>query len=64
MPWPCRRGYIFVHEPIAGNKAEQERRILARLAEERVDLVVLARYMQILTGDFVAAYPNRIINIH
>lgn len=63
-PEISRRGYTFVHEPIAGNKAEQERRILARLAEERVDLVVLARYMQILTGAFVAAYPNRVINIH
>jgi formyltetrahydrofolate deformylase len=63
-PEISRRGYTFVHEPIAGNKVEQERRILARLAEERVDLVVLARYMQILTGAFVAAHPNRIINIH
>jgi formyltetrahydrofolate deformylase len=63
-PEISRRGYTFVHEPIAGNKAEQERHILARLTQERVDLVILARYMQILTGNFVAAYPNRIINIH
>lgn len=63
-PELTRRGYDFVHEPIAGNKVEQEQRILARLAEARVDLVILARYMQILTGAFVAAYPNRVINIH
>jgi formyltetrahydrofolate deformylase len=34
------------------------------LREHNVDLVVLARYMQILSPDFVAAFPNRIINIH
>lgn len=60
-----RRGYTFAHEPIVGgDKADQERRLLARLAEARVDLVVLARYMQILTPAVVDAYPERIINIH
>jgi len=34
------------------------------LAENGVDLVVLARYMRILSPAFVAAYPHRIINIH
>jgi formyltetrahydrofolate deformylase len=29
-----------------------------------VELVILARYMQVLSADFIAAYPNRIINIH
>ena len=33
-------------------------------AEGKTDLVVLARYMQVLTGDFIRYYPNRIINIH
>jgi formyltetrahydrofolate deformylase len=46
------------------NKAEQEARELALLAEERIDLVVLARYMQILSGAFVERLPGRIINIH
>jgi len=60
-----RRGYRFIHEAIAGgNKADQEARILRHLAEAKVDLVILARYMQILSADFVAAYPERIINIH
>ncbi len=45
-------------------KAKQEERILEQLAEQRIDLVVLARYMQILGEGFVAQYPNRIINIH
>jgi formyltetrahydrofolate deformylase len=45
-------------------KAEQEQRQLELLAEHGVDLVVLARYMQILSADFVERYPNRILNIH
>jgi formyltetrahydrofolate deformylase len=48
----------------AASKAAQEERELALLADLRVDLVVLARYMQVLTPEFVARYPNRIINIH
>jgi formyltetrahydrofolate deformylase len=46
------------------NKAEQEARELALLEAERIDLVVLARYMQILSGAFVDRLPGRIINIH
>src|SRR5262245_52426499 len=46
------------------NKAEQEARELKLLESERIDLVVLARYMQILSGDFVARTAGRIINIH
>ncbi len=45
-------------------KAEQERKELDLLAQERIDLVVLARYMQVLTGEFIGAYSERIINIH
>jgi formyltetrahydrofolate deformylase len=48
----------------AETKAQQEQNIIAKLAEERIDLVVLARYMQIVGPEFVACYPNRIINIH
>lgn len=46
------------------NKAAQEAAQLALLKEHKVDLVVLARYMQILSADFVAQYPNQVINIH
>jgi formyltetrahydrofolate deformylase len=60
-----RRGYRFLAEPIVGgDKKEQEARILRNLADARVDLIILARYMQILSPEFVAAYPERIINIH
>lgn len=45
-------------------RADGERRMLEILAEHRIDFVVLARYMRILSGDFVGHYPNRIINIH
>jgi formyltetrahydrofolate deformylase len=44
-------------------RAEAEREMLT-LLEGRVELVVLARYMQIVSGEFVARFPNRIINIH
>ncbi|HOL95678.1 MAG TPA: formyltetrahydrofolate deformylase [bacterium] len=47
----------------AESKEEDERRIL-ELLEGKADLIVLARYMQILTPQFIARYPNVIINIH
>ncbi|QSR84917.1 formyltetrahydrofolate deformylase [Methylacidimicrobium sp. B4] len=47
-----------------GGKEEAESRQLALLEEHRIDLVVLARYMQILSPTMVARFPNRIINIH
>jgi formyltetrahydrofolate deformylase len=53
-----------VFEITQQNKAAQEARELALLERERIDLVVLARYMQILSGAFVERYPARIINIH
>ncbi len=46
------------------NRSEVEEAQLELLASRRIDFVVLARYMQILSGRFVQAYPNRIINIH
>jgi formyltetrahydrofolate deformylase len=45
-------------------KAEQEGKVLDLLFEHGVDVVVLARYMQILSPKFVDAYPSGIINIH
>jgi formyltetrahydrofolate deformylase len=51
--------------PVTGeNKAVQEARELELLERNRIDLVVLARYMQVLSPAFVAHFPNRIINIH
>jgi len=55
----------FHHLPVTKEtKAEQESAMLDLLSEHGVDLVVLARYMQILTPKFVEAHPDRIINIH
>lgn len=58
-------GVPYVHLPVtADTKTAQERQVLETLAQYRVDLVVLARYMQILSPTLVDAYPSRIINIH
>ncbi len=46
------------------NKAEAEAQQFALFDAHQVDLIVLARYMQILSPDFVRRYPQRIINIH
>jgi len=45
-------------------KNEQEPRLLELVEEQRIDLIVLARYMQVLSEVFVRQYANRIINIH
>jgi formyltetrahydrofolate deformylase len=58
-------GVAFHHLPVTPEtKPEQEEAILGLLEAARIDLVVLARYMQVLTPGFVARYPERIINIH
>jgi formyltetrahydrofolate deformylase len=58
-------GMKFFHFPVTpDNKDSQEDRQLVLLKELKVDLVVLARYMQILSGKFIGQYVNRIINIH
>jgi formyltetrahydrofolate deformylase len=58
-------GIAFHELPITPEtKQAQEARQLELLSDHRVDLIVLARYMQILTEDFVKQYPTRIINIH
>jgi formyltetrahydrofolate deformylase len=46
------------------NKAQAEAAQLALMREHKIDLIVLARYMQILSPEFIAAFPQRIINIH
>jgi len=46
------------------NKKEQEEKELALLKEKQTDFIVLARYMQVLTDDFIKQYPENIINIH
>lgn len=46
------------------NKDKIESEQIALLNDKNIDFVVLARYMQILTDNFIEAYPNKIINIH
>lgn len=65
QPAAERLGADFVHLPISReNREEQERRQLELLQEYRIDFIVLARYMQVLSDEFISHYPNRIINIH
>ncbi|HZA48142.1 MAG TPA: formyltetrahydrofolate deformylase [Nitrososphaera sp.] len=52
------------HAVVHKDQAEAENRILQLIEQYNVDLIVLARYMRILTPNFVWRYPNRIINIH
>ncbi|MFH0938001.1 MAG: formyltetrahydrofolate deformylase [Planctomycetota bacterium] len=55
----------FHYVPVtSANRATAEQQQLELLAEYRVDIVALARYMQILSPQFIAQYPYRIINIH
>jgi formyltetrahydrofolate deformylase len=58
-------GTPFEYVPVTpATRAEAETRQLELLAAHRIDLVVLARYMQILSSAFVAHYPSAIINVH
>ena len=55
----------FHHLPVtADNKTAQENAAAKLIDDASVDLIVLARYMQILSAEFVKRYPSRIINIH
>jgi len=64
-PLARHHGIPFEVFPITPDtKAAQEQRELELLARERIDLVVLARYMQVLGPEFVARFPHRVINIH
>ena len=55
----------FIHLPVTkDNKAEQESRLGALVEKYEIDLIVLARYMQILSDSFCKARLGRIINIH
>jgi formyltetrahydrofolate deformylase len=58
-------GVPFEHIPVtAATRAKAEARQLEVLAREGIELVVLARYMQILSPGFIARYPAAIINVH
>ena len=58
-------GIPFMYLPIdASNKIAQEKTLIAKMRELKIDFVVLARYMQILSADFCNSMPGKIINIH
>ena len=60
-----RFGIPFHHFPMTKeNRNAQELRQLALLTEQRIDTVVLARYMQIVGRPMIETFPNRILNIH
>src|SRR5207247_1502315 len=55
---------IAFHAVVHTDQSEAENKILQLIDQYNADLIVLARYMRILTPNFVWRYPNRIINIH
>jgi formyltetrahydrofolate deformylase len=58
-------GVPFHYIPVSGaSKAESEREQISLLEKNEMQLVVLARYMQVLSPEFVARYPQKIINVH
>ncbi len=60
-----RFGIDFYHISVTKeNKQQQEQKELELLKEKKIDFVVLARYMQILSENFVSEFPHKIINIH
>lgn len=60
-----REGIRFVHLPVTpDNKAQQEQALLDIVSETQTELVVLARYMQILSDDLCQSLKGRAINIH
>jgi formyltetrahydrofolate deformylase len=64
-PLAAFHGIPFHHIPVtAASKEAAEAAALSLLAAHGVELIVLARYMQVLSAGFVARYPRRIINVH
>lgn len=58
-------GVPFHHLPVTPEtRREQEKAVLMLAAEHQVELVVLARYMQVVSAEFCAAFAGRMINIH
>ncbi|WP_031480186.1 formyltetrahydrofolate deformylase [Maridesulfovibrio frigidus] len=57
-------GVKFHHIPVNKDKKEESENRILELLDGKVDLIILARYMQILTSKLIESYPNKIINIH
>ena len=56
--------YVWAIKKDHSNKAEVEQQEMELLKKEKITFIVLARYMQIISDDMIASYPNHIINIH
>ena len=61
---PLVEGLPFYHFPINNDKLNQERRIIEFINKKKIDIIILARYMQILSINFVNQFYGKIINIH
>lgn len=57
-------GVPYHHIPVTRENKDEAEAAVLELLQGRADLIVLARYMQVLSGDFVQRFPDRIINIH
>lgn len=57
-------GIPYFHIPVTPETKQDAEQKALYLMKDKVDFIVLARYMQILTPEFVSHYPHRIINIH
>lgn len=56
--------YVWSIKKDWSNKAEVEKAEMEVLRENKINFIVLARYMQIISDEMIESYPNRIINIH
>lgn len=64
-PYAEREGIPFTFfEVNKDTKSESEHLLRKLVSEQNIEFLVLARYMQVLSGDFTADYPGQIINIH
>lgn len=60
-----RYGLDFFHIPVSAKiRTSSEEQQLQILKKKKVDLVILARYMQVLSGDFLRAFSGSVINVH
>ena len=58
-------GTPYYHLPVdKSDKSNQEKQVISLLEEQNIDLIIMARYMQILSAEFINRFPERIINIH
>ena len=58
-------GIPFYHLPVdKTDKVKQEKQVMSLLDGHKIELIIMARYMQILSADFIRSYPEQIINIH